>query len=241
MKLEDFSLRIVYEKDGAEVVTEDGDSVVSVEKEIADGRLTVVLRSDRPVRLRAARMVQPREYSPEERFFGGGYQSWTRTLEYGPKDRQRGLLGPSRLPVARTFSAASGDYAFVNYGRKLFHSHGYTYIRRGDRTELFGSLDESTGFTVFYADMKENVFAVVKDVEGAEFSGEYRLFDILHAEGRLRRGVRQLFRGISRESSAQADKTPRRLHLVVQLLSEDRRKDHSPRPGVHVQDGGQRG
>ena len=37
MKLEDFSLRIVYEKDGAEVVTEDGDSVVSVEKEIADG------------------------------------------------------------------------------------------------------------------------------------------------------------------------------------------------------------
>lgn len=183
MKLEDFSLRIVYEKDGAEVVTEDGDSVVSVEKEIADGRLTVVLRSERPVRLRAARMVQPREYSPEERFFGGGYQSWTRTLEYGPKDRQRGLLGPSRLPVARTFSAASGDYAFVNYGRKLFHSHGYTYIRRGDRTELFGSLDESTGFTVFYADMKENVFAVVKDVEGAEFSGEYRLFDILHAEG----------------------------------------------------------
>lgn len=183
MKLEDFSLRIVYEKDGAEVVTEDGDSVVSVEKEIADGRLTVVLRSDRPVRLRSARMVQPREYSPEERFFGGGYQSWTRTLEYGPKDRQRGLLGPSRLPVARTFSAASGDYAFVNYGRKLFHSHGYTYIRRGDRTELFGSLDESTGFTVFYADMKENVFAVVKDVEGAEFSGEYRLFDILHAEG----------------------------------------------------------
>ena len=72
MKLEDFSLRIVYEKDGAEVVTEDGDAVVSVEKEIADGRLTVVLRSDRPVRLRSARMVQPREYSPEERFFGGG-------------------------------------------------------------------------------------------------------------------------------------------------------------------------
>ena len=183
MKFEDFSLRVSYETDGKEVVVSDGDGIISVEK-IAEGdRFVVRLDAAKKVRLISARMVASREFAPEERFFGGGYQSWSLTREYSPKDRQKGLRNVAHLPVVRTFAAASGDYDFARYGRKLYHSHGYTYIRRGSATELFGSLDESFAFTLFYLDAEENVFAVVKDVEGAEIEGGVTLFDLFRAEG----------------------------------------------------------
>ena len=183
MKLENFSLRVVYERNGKETVVTEGDPVVSVEKVIEGNRLTVILRASERVRLRSARLVHMRSFSDDERIFGGGYQSWTRTLEYGVKDAQRGLLNVAKIPAVRKFAAPTGDYDFVIYGGKLIHSHGYTYIRNGANVELFGSLDESTGFTVFYADIREHVFAVVKDVEGVETEGEYKLFDFMRAEG----------------------------------------------------------
>lgn len=183
MRLEDFSLRIVYEADGRDIALSDGDDTVSVERRVTGDTLVVTLRSCAKVRLKSARLVQSRELAEDERFFGGGYQSWTLTREYGIHDRQKGLRNLSNLPFVRRFSAASGDYDFVRYGRRLYHSHGYTYIRRGDMVELFGSLDERQGFTVFCLDAKEKVFAVVKDVEGAEFSGEYKLFELMRCEG----------------------------------------------------------
>lgn len=183
MKMKDFVLRIVYESDGKEFVVSDGDALVSVVREDSDDRLVVRLVASEKVRLKSARLVQSRDFADDERFFGGGYQSWSVTREFGPHDRQKGLLNFSKLPFVRDFSAASGDYTFTRYGRRLFHSHGYTYIRRGADVELFGSLDERQGFTVFYLDAKEGVFAVVKDVDGAEFKGEYKLLDLVRYEG----------------------------------------------------------
>ena len=183
MKLEDFVLRVTYLSENGETVVSDGDSVVSVEKIIEGERLVVTLHTAKKVRLVSARMVQSRAFEEGELFFGGGYQSWTLTREYAPGDRQTGLKNVANLPVVRTFAAASGDYDFASYGRGLYHSHGYTYIRRGGETELFGSLDESFAFTIFYLDAKEQIFAVVKDVEGADVEGDVQLFDIVRFEG----------------------------------------------------------
>lgn len=49
--------------------------------------------------------------------------------------------------------------------------------------ELVGSLNERTGYTIFYADYAQNIFAAVKDVEGLTLDGEYRLFDIVRVQG----------------------------------------------------------
>lgn len=183
MRLEDFSLRITYELDGNEVVVDGGDKVLSVSRILDGDRLVVSINATKKVRLLSARLVQTRAFEHDERFFGGGYQSWTLTKEYSPRDTQTGLRNVAHLPVVRAFAAASGDYDFTRYGKGLYHSHGYTYIRRGDRTELFGSLDESFAFTVFYLDAEEKIFAVVKDVEGADAEGEVKLFDIVRYEG----------------------------------------------------------
>lgn len=183
MKLEDFALRITYIVDGSEVVVGEGDANVSVTKLLDNDRLVVTLNAAKKVRLVSARLVQSRALGDNERFFGGGYQSWTLTREYSPRDRQVGLRNLSNLPIVRTFAAAHGDYDFVRYGKGLYHSHGYTYIREGRELEFFGSLDESFAFTVFYLDAKEKVFAIVKDVEGADVEGEVRLFDIVRFDG----------------------------------------------------------
>lgn len=183
MKLCDFDLRVAYEADGAVTVTELGDEVVSVVREESEDALHIRLFAKKRVKLVSARLITMRKLGGDERFFGAGYQSWTTTREYAPSDRQRGLRNVANLPFVRTFAAPTGDYGFVRYARGVFHSHGYTYIRHGDDMEFFGSLDETGGFTVFYADVKEGFFAITKDVEGAEFEGEYPLFDLVRYEG----------------------------------------------------------
>ena len=115
MKLEDFALRITYIVDGSEVVVGEGDANVSVTKLLDNDRLVVTLNAAKKVRLVSARLVQSRALGDNERFFGGGYQSWTLTREYSPRDRQVGLRNLSNLPVVRTFAAAHGDYpGFLN-------------------------------------------------------------------------------------------------------------------------------
>lgn len=183
MNFSDFELKIVYSVDGKSVETSDGDSVLGVVKTVADDRITVTLNASRKVEVLSAKLLAKREYSADEAFFAAGYQSWTTSREYTSKDRQRGLRNLGNLPVVRQFAAPTGDYDFAAYGRKLYHSVGYTYFRNGDNLEFFGSLDEKSGFTLFYADMKQKLFAVTKDVEGLVFVGEYKLFDVVKYEG----------------------------------------------------------
>lgn len=130
-----------------------------------------------------AELIYDHKYDGLERFFANGYQSWTSSREYKKGDRQYGLRTLSNLPIARDWSGASGDYAFTEYGKDLYHGFSYSYIRRGESVEFFGSLNERTGYTIFYADMKADIFAIVKDVEGLSIGGEYELFDIMHTHG----------------------------------------------------------
>lgn len=53
--------------------------------------------------------------------------------------------------TVKDMAITSGDYAFTRYKSRpgFFHSFTYTYFRRGDEFELFGSLSERNGYTVF--------------------------------------------------------------------------------------------
>lgn len=135
------------------------------------------------VELTLAELIYDRYFENNERFFANGFQSWTATREYKRNDVQYGLRSLSKLPLVRKFSGASGDYAFTEYGKDLYHGFSYTYFRKDDKVEFVGSLNERTGYTIFYADMKENVFAVQKDVEGLSIEDEYELFDLMHVHG----------------------------------------------------------
>lgn len=192
MNLKEYTLKIEY-KIGGKLREEsveyalvkngyDGENLHIVD----DGDETHVkikVSANAKVELTLAELIYDRYFENNERFFANGFQSWTATREYKRNDVQYGLRSLSKLPLVRKFSGASGDYAFTEYGKDLYHGFSYTYFRKDDKVEFVGSLNERTGYTIFYADMKENVFAVQKDVEGLSIEDEYELFDLMHVHG----------------------------------------------------------
>ncbi len=188
MNIKDFTLKLGYTYEGkAYAESLDCGEVDGFENENLSlkmkGDLKISITPKRDVKLSVVEIVWDRFFERDDIFFANGFQSWTLSREYKKGDNQVGLYPLAKLPVFKKFAGASGDYHFTEYGRDLFHSFTYTYIRRGDKVELMGSLNERTGYTVFYADMKENVFVASKDVDGLALKGEYELFDLFWCTG----------------------------------------------------------
>lgn len=192
MNIKDYTLKIGYRLDGkyqeesidsCDIKNGYSDEIFDVRDEGGENAVKIVVNAKKAVKAELAELIYDHYYEQTERFFANGFQSWTSSREYKRNDVQYGLRTLSKLPIARTFSGASGDYAFTEYGKDLYHSFSYTYFRIDEKVELVGSLDERTGYTIFYADYAQNIFAAVKDVEGLTLDGEYRLFDIVRVQG----------------------------------------------------------
>ena len=158
-------------------------SVITVNDE-SGVKLTLI--PSRPITLISASLEFWHEYEKNEKFFVNGYQSWTTSGEMSAEDIYRGttpLAGVTKY--TKDMAITSGDYAFTRYEARpgFFHSFTYTYLRRGDEFELFGSLSERNGYTVFYSDMEKHIFFVEKDVEGLTISEPYEMFDIVRFVG----------------------------------------------------------
>lgn len=180
-------LRLKYSLAGAvyETVGYSGPhfSVITVNDE-SGVKLTLI--PSRPITLISASLEFWHEYEKNEKFFVNGYQSWTTSGEMSAEDIYRGttpLAGVTKY--TKDMAITSGDYAFTRYEPRpgFFHSFTYTYLRRGDEFELFGSLSERNGYTVFYSDMEKHIFSVEKDVEGLTISEPYEMFDIVRVVG----------------------------------------------------------
>ena len=158
-------------------------SVITVNDE-SGVKLTLI--PSRPITLISASLEFWHEYEKNEKFFVNGYQSWTTSGEMSAEDIYRGttpLAGVTKY--TKDMAITSGDYAFTRYEPRpgFFHSFTYTYLRRGDEFEFFGSLSERNGYTVFYSDMEKHIFSVEKDVEGLTISEPYEMFDIVRVVG----------------------------------------------------------
>ena len=158
-------------------------SVITVNDE-SGVKLTLI--PSRPITLISASLEFWHEYEKNEKFFVNGYQSWTTSGEMSAEDIYRGttpLAGVTKY--TKDMAITSGDYAFTRYEPRpgFFHSFTYTYLRRGDEFELFGSLSERNGYTVFYSDMEKHIFSVEKDVEGLTISEPYEMFDSVRVVG----------------------------------------------------------
>lgn len=158
-------------------------SVITVNDE-SGVKLTLI--PSRPITLISASLEFWHEYEKNEKFFVNGYQSWTTSGEMSAEDIYRGttpLAGVTKY--TKDMAITSGDYAFTRYEPRpgFFHSFTYTYLRRRDEFELFGSLSERNGYTVFYSDMEKHIFSVEKDVEGLTISEPYEMFDIVRVVG----------------------------------------------------------
>lgn len=181
-------------------------SVITVNDE-SGVKLTLI--PSRPITLISASLEFWHEYEKNEKFFVNGYQSWTTSGEMSAEDIYRGttpLAGVTKY--TKDMAITSGDYAFTRYEPRpgFFHSFTYTYLRRGDELEFFGSLSERNGYTVFYSDMEKHIFSVEKDVEGLTISEPYEMFDIVRFVGGYDEVFDKYFAAVSLPAKKRVDR-----------------------------------
>lgn len=127
------------------------------------------------------------DFSGDKRFFANGFQSWTDTKEFakGEMMADEGLLGRGIFGKSPFGINLVGDYTFVDQPKEygVFHSISFAYVRYGKSIDLFGSLNDRTGYTIIYADMNKNTLKYSKDVEGITINEPYELLDLYFDNG----------------------------------------------------------
>ena len=127
----------------------------------------------------------PYNFKADSRVFVNGYQSWTECREMFKDERQSHTFGPISFAYRRTLLGAAGAYTFDdNVSRRgVFQGFSYMYVRNGEEYDLFASLTERTGYTIFTADFNSNMITVQKDLEGVIVDGEYEVLNFAEYVG----------------------------------------------------------
>lgn len=127
------------------------------------------------------------DFSGDKRFFANGFQSWTDTKEFAKNEMMadEGLIGKGIFGKSPFGINLVGDYTFVRQPKEygVFHSISFAYVRDGKSIDLFGSLNDRTGYTIIYADMNKNTLKYSKDVEGITISEPYELLNLYFDNG----------------------------------------------------------
>lgn len=178
---------ISYKEDGKTVVSGAMENdYYSLDVVDTDERFSVKLNPKKTFELVDFYVEFKHEFQENDRFFAGGYQSWTKTREFKSNEIQRGVIKLSHIsPRARHSAILTSDEWFVKYSEKPgeFHSHCYTYVRNGENVKFWGSLSEKTGYTYFKVKMNQSYFSIHKDVEKKLITEPYQVFDVVYFEG----------------------------------------------------------
>ncbi len=179
---------VVKYRYGNEIVTstEKENDFYRLEIVNAEGKYSVTLVPKKNFELVDFYAEMPFEFKNGDKFFGAGYQSWTKTKEWTADEIMPGTIKLSNISeFTKDLARKTSDEWIVNYSYKPgeFHSHCYTYIRNGENVKLWGSLSEKTGYTIFKVKMNENRFYFCKDLLGKIVSEPLKVFDIVYFEG----------------------------------------------------------
>lgn len=179
---------IVKFKYGNEIITskEKENDYYRLEIENSDGRYSVTLVPKKNFEMIDFSAEMPFNFKKGDKFFGAGYQSWTKTKEWTEDEIMPGTIKLSNISeFTKDIARKTSDEWIVNYSYKPgeFHSHCYTYVKRGDNVKLWGSLSEKTGYTIFKVKMKEGRFYFTKDLLGKIVTEPLKVFDIVYFEG----------------------------------------------------------
>ncbi|MBR5343814.1 MAG: alpha-galactosidase [Oscillospiraceae bacterium] len=127
-----------------------------------------------------------RSGSDRERIFINGYQTWTYCPEHGRWDKIRSFKPLPKTLVRHFGLDRYGDYYFVDYPESAGFTHGesWCYFRKGAHYELFASLDERPGYTLFEYDAHRGLLTVERDCRGVlHGGGAFHAFDLFLAAG----------------------------------------------------------
>ncbi len=178
----DFDLSIRYKADGREKICADvknEDYEIEIIK--SEGELKYILHPAKKMELVSFSVRTKRAMAEKEVFFVNGFQSWSTSLEVYRGETLKGVNPVSGISsFTKHLASMSGDCQIIDdYGKAgHFHSFTYTYFRNADSVELFGSMNERTGYTIFAVNNDDDSFTIIKDVEGAAVNGDYELLNV---------------------------------------------------------------
>lgn len=147
--------------------------------------ITLQLHANMPLEIDKLAVTVPYTFTQNDRVFANGYQSWTDCREWFIDDKPSYLALPWKPYIMGTSFCASGDYTFVQYDKTpgVFHGFSYGYVRRNNEFDLFASLSERNGYTLFRFDCNRHTVTVEKDLEGVTFDGDACVLDFVHLHG----------------------------------------------------------
>lgn len=156
-----------------------------IDYKAAQNHILLKLKTKTPIEILDLSVTVPYEFLDDDRIFMNGYQSWTDCREMFVDDVPQYTNPASTVVFRHTLLGASGAYHFTeNIKTKgKFTGFSYMYVRRGEVYELFASLGERTGYTIFMTDCQNNEITVKKDLEGVKFDGEYEVLNIVNLKG----------------------------------------------------------
>lgn len=155
----------------------------------SDGIISLTLKPNKKISFDKFEMTFDRQYKNTDRIFPNGYQSWTVSREYAPKDKMD-EFNPRKFGVEKkNFNFlgmwGAGDLTFHQYPEKggIFYGYSYGYIRQGGDITLYGSLSERAGYTIITFDTNESTVNIEKDLEGVWFDGEKEVLSLAIIDG----------------------------------------------------------
>ena len=138
-----------------------------------------------PIEILNLSITMPYEFDNDSRIFMNGYQSWTDCREFFVDDVPQHTVGPTKLLFEHTLLGASGAYNFTSNIKTpgCFLGFSYMYVRNGEEFDMFASMTERTGYTIFTTDCANNEIHVRKDLDGITIKGNYEVLNIVNLKG----------------------------------------------------------
>lgn len=177
---------IEYQIDHRSIRTSESNRDLVIEHEVTshpngtDVSLTII--PQKRLTLISASLTEELLYDAKTRFMPNGYQSWTETKLYGPKDRMRGLDHVPGFIIDRYQLDKYGDTHFATYRKGLLH--GFTYAYQVDSNyELIGSLNDTKAYLIIYYDLKNHKLILQSDVKNRVVERPFKAFDFMRIRG----------------------------------------------------------
>ena len=150
-----------------------------------DKRIRLELFPKTKFRLLSVEYTAAFDFEPSQQIFLNGYQSWTYSPERPIRQADKALRYlPSKLTDKYGLDRYGDGFFYQGkQSRSVHHGYSYAYVRNGSDYTLFGSLAESTGFTVIEFNTRKNTVTFAKDCAGRLVKDSYTALDAALYEG----------------------------------------------------------
>lgn len=147
--------------------------------------ILMTMKTKVPLEILNFSITVPYCFDSNSRVFMNGYQSWTDCRELFIDEIPPHTFGLTTAVFRHTLLGASGAYTFTENESDpgKFLGFSYMYVRNGESYDLFASLTERTGYTIFKTDCLNNEIIIRKDLDGVVFNGEYEVMNFVHLQG----------------------------------------------------------